>query len=152
MTPAWPLTTAVHYAPDSRPECNALMGSRVSWGQPEVKLLRNAIWLLGVRRGQPEGNCWDMHRGIKFSQCCRALCSCRCSSTYKIKCILYWACNTLTIKICWMWTYSSLILWQNHSSYFKFYQNAWNCDMTFDRKEGRGEIWVGNIVGCIVKE
>ena len=28
----------------------------VSWGQPKVKLLRNAIWLLRIVRGQPEGN------------------------------------------------------------------------------------------------
>ena len=45
-----------------RPECNALMGQSSFWGQPEVKLLRNAIWLLGVRRGQPEGNCLEMRR------------------------------------------------------------------------------------------
>ena len=31
-----------------------------SWGQSKVKLLRNALWLLGVIRGQPEGNCLEM--------------------------------------------------------------------------------------------
>ena len=69
---------------DPRPECNALMRSmvlQVSWGQLEVKLLRNATWLQGLIRGQPEGNCLEMHRAIKCSQCCRALCSCRCSSS-----------------------------------------------------------------------
>ena len=54
--------------------------ARISWGQPEVKLLRNAIWLPGVIRGQPAGNCLEMQRAIKCSQCYRALCSCRCSS------------------------------------------------------------------------
>ena len=33
---------------------------RVSWGQPEVKLLRNALWLPEVIRGQPQGNCLAM--------------------------------------------------------------------------------------------
>ena len=36
---------------------------RVSWGQPEVKLLRNALWLPEVIRGQPEGNCLAMVPG-----------------------------------------------------------------------------------------
>ena len=53
-------------------------------GQPKVKLLRNVICLLGVIRGQLEGNCLKMHGAIKCSQCYRALCSCRCSSTIKI--------------------------------------------------------------------
>ena len=68
---------------DPRPECNAV---RSCWGQPKVKLLRNAICLLhvGVIRGQPEGNCLQMHGAIKCSQCYRALCSCRCSSITKI--------------------------------------------------------------------
>ena len=52
----------------------------VSWGQPKVKLPRNAIWLLGVIRGQPEGNYLEMRRAIKCSQYYRALCSCRYSS------------------------------------------------------------------------
>ena len=29
--------------------------AEVSWGQPKVKWFTNAIWLLGVIRGQPEG-------------------------------------------------------------------------------------------------
>ena len=45
----------------------------ISWGQPEVKLLRNTIWLLGVIRGQPEGNYLEMCRAIKCSQCYRTL-------------------------------------------------------------------------------
>ena len=49
-------------------------------GSTELKLLRNVIWLLGVIRGQPEGNCLEMRRAIKCSQCYKALCSCRCSS------------------------------------------------------------------------
>ena len=57
----------------------------VSWGQPKVKLLRNAIWQLGVIRGHPEGSCLEIHRAIKSSQCYRALCSCRCSSLYNNK-------------------------------------------------------------------
>ena len=55
-----------------------------SWGQPEVKLLRNTIWLLGGMRGQPEGNCLEMWRAIKCSQCNRALCTCWCSSIRNI--------------------------------------------------------------------
>ena len=44
-----------------RPECNALMGSKVLQGSSGVNhrqnCSRNAIWLPGVIRGQPEGNC-----------------------------------------------------------------------------------------------
>ena len=47
-----------------RPECNA------SKGQGHA----------GVSWGQPEGNCLEMRKAIKCSQCHRALCSCRCSS------------------------------------------------------------------------
>ena len=38
-------------------------------------------------RGQPEGNCLEMWRAIKCSQCYRALglCSCRCSSLFNAK-------------------------------------------------------------------
>ena len=36
----------------------------------------------GVSWGQPEGNCLEMRKAIKCSQCYRALCSCRCSSNY----------------------------------------------------------------------
>ena len=72
----------------------------VSQGQPEVKFFRNALWPpnlagrtpdqsvmhrwvkghAGVSWGQPEGNCLEMRKAIKCSQCYRALCSCRCSS------------------------------------------------------------------------
>ena len=75
----------------------------VSQGQPEVKFFRNALWPpnlaertpdqsvmhrwvkghAGVSWGQPEGNCLEMRKAIKCSQCYRALCSCRCSSISK---------------------------------------------------------------------
>ena len=37
----------------------------------------------GVSWGQPEGNCLEMSKAIKCSQCYRALCSCRCASINK---------------------------------------------------------------------
>ena len=72
----------------------------VSQGQPEVKFFRNALWPpnlaertpaqsvmhrwvkghAGASWGQPEGNCLEMRKAIKGSQCYKALCSCRCSS------------------------------------------------------------------------
>ena len=58
--------------PHTRVKCiNGVKGlARVNWGQPEVKLLRNAIWLPGVIRVQPEGNCLEMRRAIKCRQIC----------------------------------------------------------------------------------
>ena len=38
-----------------------------SWGQPVVKLLGNTIWLLGVIRGQSEGNCLEMRRATNVA-------------------------------------------------------------------------------------
>ena len=42
----------------------------------------------GVSWGQPEGNCLEIQKAIKCSQCYRALCSCRCSSV--VKCLPWW--------------------------------------------------------------
>ena len=38
------------------------MGSKVLQGSTRGKLFRNAIWLPGVMRVQPEGNCLEMRR------------------------------------------------------------------------------------------
>ena len=54
-------------------------------GSTRSKLFRNAMWLPGVIRVQPEGNCLEMHRAIKCRKSDRALCSCRCSSIFKMK-------------------------------------------------------------------
>ena len=52
-------------------------------GQARVNQRSNTLGDAGVIRGHSEGNCLEMRKAIKCSQCYRALCSCRCSSKVK---------------------------------------------------------------------
>ena len=56
---------------------------RLCRGQARVNQRSNTLGDAGVIRGHSEGNCLEMHKAIKCSQCYRALCSCRCSSKVK---------------------------------------------------------------------
>ena len=98
----WPQNLVGRTLDQSVTHCWIRGHARVSQGQPEVKFFRNALWPpnlaertpdqsvmhqwvkghAGVSWGQPEGNCLEMRKAIKCSQCYRALCSCRCSSLY----------------------------------------------------------------------
>ena len=99
----WPPTLVGRTFDQSVTHCWVRGHAGVSQGQPEIKFFRNALWPpnlaektpdqsvihrwvkghAGVSWGQPEGNCLEMRKTIKCSQCYRALCSYRCSSTVK---------------------------------------------------------------------
>ena len=109
-----------------------------SQSQPEVKFFRNALWPpnlaegtpdqsvmhrwvkghAGVSWGQPEGNCLEMHKAIKCSQCYRALCSCRCSSfslnLWKMSCSLWF----LKAKCLYRWSWIAILT--DHTNWHPF--------------------------------
>ena len=49
------------------PKCNAFLGSGVSWRQPEVKLLRNVLWLPNLVGRTPDQSImhWGQPRSIR---------------------------------------------------------------------------------------
>ena len=97
--------------------CSDQLGStrgNIAYKCPRV----NVMWLLGVIRGQPEGNCLEMHRVIKCSQCYRALCCCRCSSCKLILSIfftnVYYKCSYHVLKL--RCSYSNGNPWQTSTT------------------------------------
>ena len=96
----WPPNLVGRTLDQSVTHCWVRGHAGINQGQPEVKFFRNALWPpnlaertpdqsvmhrwvkghAGVSRDQSEGNCLEMPKAIKCSQCYRALCSCRCSS------------------------------------------------------------------------
>ena len=100
----WPPNLVGRILDQSVTHCWVRGHAGVSQGQPEIQFYRNALWPpnlaertpdqsvmhqwvkghAGVSWGQPEGNCLEMGKAIKCSQCYRALCSCRCSSLTKL--------------------------------------------------------------------